>query len=258
MLDVQKLERRWIKYKIKKYLPYIVSGIFTLLFILIYIFWNFSTVTPSDTNSTQATLAKMPPPSVSSSVIGEKTENTPTNLEPSMEFVHSFESAPTNEPPSTFKTSTAKPTTSQAQPINNIPAPPKTIAMPEYTPPPSNPSIPPKITAKENVVTINKAESKLDIEDLQERFKTTSNANLGLFIARYYYDKGNFQEAYNFALKTNSINNRIDESWIIFAKSLVKLGRSDHAKKTLQLYLQQSNSESARALLDSIDKGTFK
>lgn len=257
MLDVHKLERRWIKYKVKKYLPYIVSVVLTFLFILVYVFWNFSTVNPSDTNSTQAALVKTQSPSVNSSVIAEKTENMPTNLEPSMEFVHSFESTPTNEP-LTPKPLMAKPAGTQpSQQISNVPPAPKTIAMPEYTPPP-NPIVPPKITAKENVVTINKAESKLDIEELQERFKTTSNANLGLFIARYYYDKGNYHEAYNYALKTNSINNRIDESWIIFAKSLVKLGRSDHAKKTLQLYLQQSNSESARTLLESIDKGTFK
>ena len=111
----------------------------------------------------------------------------------------------------------------------------------------------------EGSLSINRNnESKLDINDLQRRFKETSNANLGLFIARYYYDHGNYDEAYNYALKTNNLNNRIDESWILFSKSLVKLGRTDQAKKTLQLYISQSNSEAARALLDTIERGNFK
>ncbi|MGD9654962.1 MAG: tol-pal system YbgF family protein, partial [Sulfuricurvum sp.] len=107
-------------------------------------------------------------------------------------------------------------------------------------------------------LSINRNESKLDIEGLQRRFKETSNANLGLFIARYYYDQGNFNEAYNYALRTNTLNSKIDESWLIFSKSLVKLGKSDQAKKTLQLYISQSGSETAKILLDSIEKGNFK
>ena len=50
----------------------------------------------------------------------------------------------------------------------------------------------------------------------------------------------------------------MDESWIIFAKSLVKLGKTEQAKKTLQAYIGESNSDSARSLLDSIERGSFK
>jgi two-component SAPR family response regulator len=115
-----------------------------------------------------------------------------------------------------------------------------------------------KTQSSNGSLSINRNESKINIEDLKLRFKETSNANLGLFIARYYYDHGDYNEAYNYALKTNTMNSRIDESWIIFSKSLVKLGKTDQAKKTLQLYLSQSNSESAKALLDSIERGSFK
>lgn len=110
----------------------------------------------------------------------------------------------------------------------------------------------------ERGLLINRNENKTDIEELQNRFKETSNANLGLYIAKYHYDRGNYAEAYNYALKTNAINSRIEESWLLFSKALVKLGRTEQAKKTLQLYVQQSDSDAAKALLNSIEKGAFK
>ncbi|MFZ2889639.1 tetratricopeptide repeat protein, partial [Sulfuricurvum sp.] len=144
-------------------------------------------------------------------------------------------------------------------PIRHLPISSTTLTSPEYMP--KQQLIPPpqsKLIPRDASFSINRAESKFNINDLQQRFKETSNANLGLFIARYYYDRGEYSEAYNYALKTNSINNKVDESWIIFSKSLVKLGRVDQAKKTLQLYISQSNSEAAHNLLDSIEKGNFK
>jgi tetratricopeptide (TPR) repeat protein len=131
-----------------------------------------------------------------------------------------------------------------------VPAAPQILNVPEYTPP-QTPSAS-KTIHSDKTFSINRNESKLDIEELQRRFKETSNANLGLFIARYYYDLGNYDESYNYALKTNNVNNKIDESWIIFSKSLVKLGKTDQAKKTLKLYIAQSDSEAARGLLDTI------
>ena len=100
--------------------------------------------------------------------------------------------------------------------------------------------------------------STFDISEIENRFKENSNPHLGLYIARYHYDHGNYNEAYNYALKTNAINNNIEESWLIFAKSLVKLGKSDQAKKTLQFYISQSNSENAKNLLNSIEQGNIK
>jgi len=106
--------------------------------------------------------------------------------------------------------------------------------------------------------TINRDTVTFDIHEIEDRFQNNSNPHLGLYIARYHYDHGNYSEAYNYALKTNAINNTIEESWLIFAKSMVKLGKSDQAKKTLQLYISQSNSDSARSLLESLEKGESK
>ncbi|MDP3291074.1 MAG: CDC27 family protein [Sulfuricurvum sp.] len=168
-----------------------------------------------------------------------------------MDFVQSFQ---TTIPETQIATAPA--------PQRALP-PQQSIPVPKVLNIPSSTSIkapPPAISplSGDKSLSLNRNESKLDIESVERRFKETSNPNLGLFIARYHYDHGNYSEAYNFSLKTNSMNSKIDESWIIFAKSLVKLGRVEQAKKTLHLYISESNSESARSLLDSIEQGTFK
>jgi len=254
MLDIKKLERRWLKYKLKSYAPYLILALLLLLSLIAFFIWV------SVDKNIQKPITKnpitTPAQPLATTVNAPINDENTTMLEPSMDFVQSFQNTPIpEETPTTVKNKPLQTTTS-------VPPVPKTLSMPELTP--AAVTRPPTISSSmksknQEALSINRNnESKLDINELQRRFKETSNANLGLFIARYYYDHGNYDESYNYALKTNNVNNRIDESWIIFAKSLVKLGRADQAKKTLQLYIQQSNSESARGLLDAIERGNFK
>jgi hypothetical protein len=251
MLDIKNLEQRWLKYKLKSFFPYIIASL-VLFTLLIGVSLWFGSEKPNNHPSTEKPSKDVTPPVNKTLPIADS--NQKTTLEPSMEFVQSFQNAPLLEEKSVAKIPTKnKPLES----ITKLPTPPKTLTMPEYTPPPSIIASDTKAPVSHNsTVLIN--ESKLDIDDLQRRFKEGSNANLGLFITRYYYNQGNYVEAYNYALKTNTLNNRLDENWILFSKSLVKLGKADQAKKTLQVYISQSNSEAAQALLDSIEKGNFK
>lgn len=243
MHDIRNLERRWLKYKIKSYAPYL-GAVFTILVVSIIAFYNSlsSTVANEEIN--------LPVTENSSEIKANNTE-TVTMLEPSMDFVQSFQ---TTIPETQITTA---PTPQRALPPQQSVPVPKVLNIPPST---SIKAPPPAISplSGDKSFSLNRNESKLDIESVERRFKETLNANLGLFIARYHYDHGNYSEAYNFSLKTNSMNSKIDESWIIFAKSLVKLGRVEQAKKTLHLYISESNSESARSLLDSIEQGTFK
>lgn len=124
---------------------------------------------------------------------------------------------------------------------------------------PVTPSPAPLIQDKSaNVVGIKRDSNAFNIAEIETRFKLNSNPHLGLYIARYHYDHGNYDEAYNYALKTNAINNSMEESWLIFSKSLIKMGKTEQAKKTLQMYINQTNSENAKNLLDSISNDPSK
>ena len=57
---------------------------------------------------------------------------------------------------------------------------------------------------------------------------------------------------------TNEINKNIDESWILFSKSLVKLGQHELAMLTLKSYLKSNKSTQAKILLKKIEVGSFR
>ena len=107
-------------------------------------------------------------------------------------------------------------------------------------------------------VTISTKEEADDINDVIRRFKKNKNPALSLFIAKRYYEMKNYQKAYNYALVTNEIDNNIEESWLIFVKSLVKLGQKEMAVKTLNSYIEHSGSTRAKLLLEDIAQGTFQ
>jgi hypothetical protein len=239
VLDIRNLERRWIKYKLKSYAPHIVSAIIVTIMTLLLPFIWFDSKKNKSVSEVTSLISSTPKTTPTAKVLNEESS---TVLEPSMDFVHSFQSA---TPP--LQTTAKMPQIIEKPSLEALPSVPKTLNTPESVSSKNTPSL-----------ALNRNESKIDIESIEHRFKETSNPSLGLFIARYHYDHGNYGEAYNFSLKTNALNSKMDESWIIFAKSLIKLGKIEQAKKTLQVYISESNSESARLLLESIEKGGFK
>jgi tetratricopeptide (TPR) repeat protein len=114
----------------------------------------------------------------------------------------------------------------------------------------------PKIEAKSEINIKRKNDD--DIRDVINRFNTNHNPALSLFVAKKYYQNGDYEQAYNYALMTNEINNNIEESWIIFSKSLVKMNKKDEAQETLKKYIAHSHSSQAKQLLDEIGSGKFK
>lgn len=250
VLDVSKLESRWLKYKIKKILPY---GLFLTIILIVGIlissqlFDNSATVPPASPKK-EIIEAKILP-----TTPAENNEDTMI-LEPSMGFIQSL--APSSIP--TVPTANPPIVSSKSTLIPNVHPPVTAIAKEPLskTQPPVMPQIQPVVKGK--LTSIKRDDAAFDIHELEERFKNNSNPNLGLYIARYHYDHGNYTESYNYALKTNAISSTMEESWLIFAKSLVKLGKEDQAKKTLQLYISNSNSQSAKNYLDTLSKESSK
>lgn len=107
-------------------------------------------------------------------------------------------------------------------------------------------------------ITIRRQNTQNDIHDVIARFKKNNNPALSLFVAKKYYELQNYKLAYNYALITNKINKEIESSWIIFSKSLVKIGQKDKAISTLKKYIKQSHSSAAQILLDEIYSEKFR
>lgn len=300
MLDVDALERRWLKYKLKQFLPYLfyplvvvavgIGGVFLVKTV------QFSPSVGVPTIAHKSVEKSAPHNPTPPSVVNHA--DVKSELEPSMQFVQSLPipSAEEEEKPSILVQSPQQSTVVVKKEKSVIPQEASvtkkevltvkkeaTVAkkeamvsvpeakvktqkstnkppliypfaqtkQPTLTPPPSlNGSSQTRASGSTQYPV------SLDIHEMEDRFKNNNSPYVGLYIARYYYDHGNYNDAYNYALKTNTLNNSMEESWLLVAKSLVKLGKTDQAKRALQVYIAQSNSERARNLLDSLEGGS--
>ncbi|MBL0708764.1 MAG: CDC27 family protein [Sulfurimonas sp.] len=115
-----------------------------------------------------------------------------------------------------------------------------------------------KYVEKTNTILIKRQSTQEDISYVIKRFKNNNDPALSLFIAKKYYELGEYDSSYNYALTTNQIDDSIDDSWLIFSKSLVKLNRKKEAIKVLKKYIKHSNSSQAKLLLRDIMSGKFR
>ncbi len=115
-----------------------------------------------------------------------------------------------------------------------------------------------KPASNTSTIDIKRRDEEEDIKHVIKRFNVNHNPALSLFAAKKYYQLGDYEQAYNYSLITNDINNNIEASWLIFSKSLVKLGKKEKAVETLKKYINHSDSSQARQLLDEIISGKFK
>jgi len=92
---------------------------------------------------------------------------------------------------------------------------------------------------------------------LREQFLKTNNPTIALELARLNFRNNNFKEAIKWSLAANDIDNSLEESWIIFAKSKYKLKQSDDAVKALREYNKNLNKASINELINKIKSGTL-
>jgi tetratricopeptide (TPR) repeat protein len=87
---------------------------------------------------------------------------------------------------------------------------------------------------------------------MKNKFQKNKNPREALLIAKAYYKAGNYKNAEEWALKANNLDKKLDESWLVFAKSQEKLGKGKEALKVLVAYYRTSKSPKAKALIEKI------
>lgn len=289
MLNVHELERSWLRYKIKHTLPYAVAGV-AVITLSVAALWYLSLDRP-DTKESQETisassqpvdrpkLAQRPPVpvaqtaptkpvpalavstppereiensvSVSTQKVARPQGQTKVLIKPSMGFLETFKHPPkrlVQEPEpqkNVTQTTTLSTSLSTQAPVST---PVKKVDPPVQNTPTLSSSTPSNIS-------ITARQDEKDIQDVIKRFKKNKNPALSLFVAKRYYELGRYQKAYNYALITNDINSEIEDSWLIFARSLVRLDQRKMAIKALNSYIDDSDSARAKILLDDIKHG---
>ncbi len=268
MLDINDLEKRWYTYNLKKKIPYVIGSSILLLSTISVIAYLTLYKNPSSTLSTNSEKKKIieekpseikPTALLTQEPLKKDTEYKPTILKPSLSFatrVNEYKNAPLYIPSAPTKEKTSTPLAKE--PIKKI-TPVKEQKVPE-------PIINEEVVVKEvtqepihkNSLKLSMRDNEKDLQDVINRFKKNKNPKLSLHIAKKYYSLRRYNKSYNYALITNQIDENIEDSWVIFAKSLYKLGEKKMAMKTLNSYIKSSESIKASILLSDMQKGNFK
>ncbi|MEA3492593.1 MAG: hypothetical protein U9R27_11905 [Campylobacterota bacterium] len=101
----------------------------------------------------------------------------------------------------------------------------------------------------------NSQKKKKSIKDVEKKFSKSKSYHDSLFLARAYYEKGQYDDAQKWALITNNLNSKVEESWLIFAKTKAKKGSQRESIEILKAYEQKTNSKKAKALIVKIKQG---
>ena len=272
MLSIKELEERHIKYKIKSYLPYIITIIIIIIFLIIS---NQIFISKSKKNMLQKDIQKSNVEKISklNSIIKNKEVITKKELpkqiikkedklktkrvilSPSLNFMRRINT--------TVDVYSNNNTTNQVKSKKRIKKEIKKEVITEevvivpLVEEKKEEILPLKIEKKSSIkISVNKDQE--DIQHVIKRFKVNNNPALSLFVAKKYYQLGDYHKSYNYALITNQLNNNIEASWIIFSKSLMKLDKKEMAINTLKKYIDDSHSPRAKILLDEIQSGKFK
>jgi len=257
MLNITDLEKRWFKYKIKSFMPYIVLLSLLIIIVISYFLFALSTEEKKDANSSlknnvikKQTIPVKKRQTITANKHSSKqkdvhisTDNNRSTrvLSPSMDFMTTF-----TQKPLYMQKQRQTPqyrTISQKKKKNVKKSPHKqkkveVIAVPH--------------------ITIIKQNTAHDIKNILSRFQKDKNPALSLFLAKKYYELKDYEKASQYALITNQLNSNIEDSWIIFAKTLVKTHHKQKAINVLTKYIRSSHSTNAALLLHSIRTGEFK
>lgn len=256
MLNIHELETRWLHYKIKSYTPYAIVSIIIIAGITIAFSFDFNTKSEITTYTSKEELKKeivkkvIPTVEVKQVSLEDTQENTKTLISPSFNFMDSMRSSSPSY--ATHKTKTYKKTKANTKKDIKV-KPTRKIVKKEI-----KVEVPKVEVVKKNLINIKRRNTQKDIQHVIARFKKSNNPALSLFIAKKYYELKDYDQAYNYALITNGLNNDIEESWIIFAKSLFMLNKRAKAIETLDRYIKYSHSFKAKLLLDKIRLGKLK
>jgi len=109
-----------------------------------------------------------------------------------------------------------------------------------------------KPVIKKKSLNIIKVSNSNAYKDVENRFRRSHNVNDSIFLTNIYYKRKNYKKAIYWAKQTNKIDNNIEETWLIFAKSKVKLGYKNEAIRVLKAYISRSNSYEAKKMLKQL------
>jgi tetratricopeptide (TPR) repeat protein len=247
MLNISDLEKRWLRYKLKSFFPYFLLLLFIIIAGITYIVFTKTTIKhkpiKQDTNISKKTHIQQKKELNVQPLVAPVNAALPSErkLSPSMDFIQKLDT--------TMLPDSHQITTKQAH-IQKKKTLQKKVQVKKQ------PHV--KKELEVSKITIIKQDTAQDIKNILARFAKDKNPALSLFLAKKYYELQDYKKAAQYALITNRLNKDIEDSWLIFSKSLVKMHQKDKAIQVLQTYIKSSHSTNAAVLLHNIRSGEFQ
>ncbi len=122
----------------------------------------------------------------------------------------------------------------------------------------SQSTVPAASTNKRPVIEItsveirDKAPRSKSLKWLKKKFYATHNAKYALDIAKRFYSLGKYERALKWSLIANEVDQKRPESWIMFAKTKMKMGKKQDAINVLNAYLKTYSSVKVSRYLEKI------
>ncbi len=221
MGEIEELEKRWKKYKLKQYVKRFLY-FFIVLIVVIFLPVAYK--------------------SIKSYQLSKKEQKTPK---------HDKNTTVTNEPIAKKDTPPPPEEVASIKPEKKKHIRPKLHII--VSDEPINGDDP---TTTTNGVEFDKSvDNKALVKTIESRFKMTKDYDDAMFLAKYYYAKKNFKKAEYWAMQANLIDSNQEDSWIVFAKAKAKQGKRADALRVLQAYFDRTGSMKIKNLIDRIRKG---
>jgi hypothetical protein len=91
------------------------------------------------------------------------------------------------------------------------------------------------------------------LDYLIKRFNMKRDPKLAAYIAQSFYKKKNYNQTVKWSIMANSMEPSNEESWLLYAKAKVKLGKKQEAINALRIYLNQYSSQKVKSYLHSLE-----
>ncbi len=98
----------------------------------------------------------------------------------------------------------------------------------------------------------SKNSGKMSIKTLRKKFYKSNNVRYALMIAQRFYDTKKYDKALKWSLIANEVDQKKAQSWLLFAKSKMKMGKKQDAVNVLNAYLKIYDSKEASKLLKQL------
>jgi hypothetical protein len=238
MYDMKPLEEKWQKYRNKKLRPWFVAvGVLMIFSILMAVFWeNLNTQHPSKS-------AQLPSPVLVEEKNVSQEANTSKIKKPAL-LDAALDELQINE---RIKEKSETKNENPTDILVDVPILEDEEGTDEQAP----------AERKKIHLDILETTNASAYQDVEKRFLVSRDIEDALFLANSYYDKGNYKKAEYWSIQANKIDSEMEESFLIFVKSKIKLGYKNEGISILKSYIERRNSKEAKKVLQQVQGGIF-